>query len=217
MIKDSHKSVHDISCADTSYREIQLTQGLVTLVDIDDYDFLNQFKWQASKRKDGAAFYASRCAWDKDLKRQKTVTMTRVIMGVTDSRVFVDHISGNTLDNRKVNLRTCTYAENCRNRSKQKNNSSGFKGVSFKRPTNRWVAQIMVNGNYIHLGYFFTLEEAAAKYNEAALKYHGEYARLNDLPRTNTHSNLTGAGRSTMAVSGSISSGRTQEQDNYPV
>lgn len=94
---------------------------------------------------------------------------------------IVDHIDGNPLNNKKDNLRPCTRKENGRNRNINKNNSSGFKGVSFITKKNRMCAQIKVDYKNIHLGYFKTAEEAARAYNAAALKYHGKFARLNKI------------------------------------
>jgi hypothetical protein len=87
----------------------------------------------------------------------------------------IDHINGNRADNRIVNLRLATPAENSRNRRRHQNNISGFKGVIRQRA--KWHAQIMVNGRWHRLGGFSTPEEAHAAYCEAAPKFHGEFAR----------------------------------------
>lgn len=92
---------------------------------------------------------------------------------------FVDHRDMNKLNIRKQNLRVCTQAENNRNVEKRNYNRSGYKGVYKKR--NRWGSRIGINNGTISLGYFDTPEEAAIAYNEAALKYHGEFARLNTI------------------------------------
>lgn len=94
---------------------------------------------------------------------------------------YVDHIDGNKLDNRKQNLRICTNAENCRNRGMQANNTSGYKGVSWSKVANKWTARIKADGSYKGLGYFDTDKKAAQAYNDAAIQYHGEFAKLNDI------------------------------------
>ena len=86
--------------------------------------------------------------------------------------LHLDHINGDRSDNRLCNLREATYSQNAQNRKLANNNTSGYKGVSFK--SNKWVAGI-------NLGAFNTKEEAALAYNEAATKLFGEYAKLNEV------------------------------------
>lgn len=105
----------------------------------------------------------------------------RLIMGVTDSKTQVDHINGNTLDNRTQNLRICTQAQNNRNQRKIKNTKFKYKGLKEVK-VKKWKyiqASIMINGKQIYIGTFKTEIEAAKAYDEAALKYFGEYAKLN--------------------------------------
>lgn len=91
---------------------------------------------------------------------------------------FVDHINGNSLDNRLSNLRLCTHAENMRNRKTHKNNKSGLKGVYFEpNRAKPWRSQIRAEGQKFHLGYFETAAQAHEAYVEAAIKMHEEFAR----------------------------------------
>lgn len=87
----------------------------------------------------------------------------------------IDHINGNKTDNRITNLRAATTAQNQYNRGPAKNNSTGFKGVSPIK-NGRFAAQIKANKKWMYLGAFKTPEEASAAYNEAARKYHGQFA-----------------------------------------
>lgn len=107
-----------------------------------------------------------------------SISMHREIMGlqIGDRRV-VDHINGVRNDNRKSNLRICTNAENQRNRGKNKNNTSGFKGVTFHKLSGLWKAMIKVDGKDIFLGYYKKPEEAHQAYCAGATEYHGEFAK----------------------------------------
>jgi hypothetical protein len=88
---------------------------------------------------------------------------------------IVDHINGNTLDNRKINLRICTAGENNCNQRKRSDNTSGYRGVSYNKEKKRWVAYISKNGKRYSLGYFFDIEKAHVAYCIASEKYHGEF------------------------------------------
>jgi hypothetical protein len=89
----------------------------------------------------------------------------------------IDHINGNPSDNRICNLRLATDEQNGRNRGKNKNNITGFKGVSWHKQVGKFAAQIHHKRRKIHLGLFTTAEAAHAAYCEAAAKYHGEFSR----------------------------------------
>tara|TARA_R110000764_G_scaffold28636_7_gene67423 strand:- start:1849 stop:2334 length:486 start_codon:yes stop_codon:yes gene_type:complete len=99
----------------------------------------------------------------------------RVIMEAPDG-MDVDHIDGNTLNNRKSNLRVCSHHENLMNRKKHKNNKSGVKGVSWYKNLNKWHAQIQCDKK-IHLGYYDDFDEAVKVRKEAEEKYFGEFNR----------------------------------------
>ena len=95
-----------------------------------------------------------------------------------------DHIDLDKLNNQRSNLRRCTKKDNDRNKGLLKSNTSGYTGVWFhkgKWRIKRWVAEIHVNNKKISLGHFLTKEEGALAYNQAAQKYFGEFARLNDI------------------------------------
>ena len=90
----------------------------------------------------------------------------------------IDHINGERSDNRIANLREATRSENVRNQGKRTTNTSGHKGVSFNKPTGKWVTKIVIAGKKKHIGYFTDIHEAAASYAAAATASHGEFLNL---------------------------------------
>lgn len=102
----------------------------------------------------------------------------RVLMG-PPKHMVVDHINGNTLDNRKSNLRVCTRRENLINSATKRGSSSKYKGVSWSKKDNSWRVRVHSNGLNVHLRYFKCEISAAHNYNEFAKKHFGEYAKLN--------------------------------------
>ena len=158
-------------------KEIQLTQGKVALVDDEDFEYLNQWKWYAHNHH--GKFYATRSI--RINGKKKTVRMHRVIVNNTNPKMHTDHQNGDSLDNRRMNLRICTASENCRNTKKYIHNTSGYKGVTWNKAVKKWVARIELNKKRNHLGYFIDIKDAAHAYNEAAIKFHGAFAKLNEI------------------------------------
>ena len=153
-------------------KEVQLTKGFVALIDDDDFEEVNKYKWTASEVRKGK-FYAVRSVYKNGVR--KTQYLHRFIMGVTDKKIQVDHINCNTMDNRKNNLRTCNNSQNSMNKKPQKNNTSGKSGVSFDKTYNKWHARIKKDRKTIHLGYFTNLDDAIKARKQAEVKYFGEF------------------------------------------
>ena len=154
--------------------KIPLTKGLFAIVDEEDYENLSRYQWYVlgHKNKEYAARYVG---------NNKHLRMHRILLNAPDG-IEVDHINGNRLDNRKCNLRLATRAENGRNRGKFKcKTHSKYKGVTYHTRDKRWQGTIIINRRHIHLGYFDTEQEAALAYNDAALKFHGKFAKLNEV------------------------------------
>lgn len=100
-------------------------------------------------------------------------------MHVESPDVWVDHINGNRLDNRKANLRTCSRAQNMWNSGARKTSKSGLKNIHWYKSTNRWHCSIMANGKRHSLGYFKKIEEAVLAQHEAVKNLHGKFAYSN--------------------------------------
>ena len=88
---------------------------------------------------------------------------------------FIDHINRDSTDNRFSNLRKASYAENNRNKSMSRNNTSGYKGVNWHKHKNKWRAEIRVNKTAITLGYFDNALDAHYAYIQASEKYHKQF------------------------------------------
>jgi hypothetical protein len=142
-------------------KHIQLTKGLFATVDDDDYETLNQWKWHASSH--GHKWYALRGA------RSNRVRMHRFIVNA-ENGMDVDHINGNTLDNRKSNLRICTHAENTRNRRGRSTNRSGYKGVYWCEEKQNWTVEVILNGKRAFRKQFKNLLDAVKAHDDAVKK-----------------------------------------------
>lgn len=153
-------------------KKIKLTQNKHALVDDEDYEYLNQWKWQVVNMKD--TFYAHRKIWLKREKRYKTICMHRIIMNAPNGRV-VDHINHNSLDNQRENLRICTQSQNLGNSRLRSDNKSGIKGVYWSKNRNKWVAQIRINSKSKYLGIFTDINVAKNVYEKEAKQHFGEF------------------------------------------
>lgn len=96
--------------------------------------------------------------------------------GLIPKGMFIDHINQNKKDNSIENLRLCTRSENQYNRGAYKNNTSGFKGVSFNKALNKYSAQMRINDVKKHLGYFDSAELAKQAYDNMAIDIQGQFA-----------------------------------------
>lgn len=159
-------------------KRIPLTKGKFALVDDEDFEFLMQWKWCCLKA-DKDHYYAYRTESFGDSKNG--VLMHRFLLNLSDKDIFVDHINGNGLDNRRENIRAVTVSQNNLNRRGDENSTSRFKGVCWDTERKTWIAKIMANRKYKFIGRFQSEMEAALAYNHVALEMHGEFARLNEI------------------------------------
>ena len=148
---------------------ILLTKGKTALLDFQDWVNVFQFSWCADWSYAAAKI------------KGKKINLHKYLTGYKE----VDHANQNPSDNRRTNLRDSTHAQNNMNKPKQKGNySSQYKGVSWDKKKKHWRADIKKNRRNRTLGYFSSEIAAAQAYNEAATKYFGEFAYLNQIPKT---------------------------------
>jgi hypothetical protein len=145
---------------------ISLTRGKEAIVDDEDFEYLSKFKWCycGGERQNYAIRGIS----------NTTIRMHTEIMKPPKGLV-IDHINGNGLDNRKINLRICTISINLQNSKKHKNNASGFRGVIWNKRAKKW--QVSLCGE--HLGTCENIKEAALIYDTAAVLKYGALAKTN--------------------------------------
>lgn len=160
----------------------KLGKGLVALIDDEDFERVNQHKWQLAKRKN--ANYVQ--GWING----KHILLHRFVLELNDPKMDVDHINHDGLYNLKSNLRICTRSQNLHNRQiiisvNSKRTSSKFKGVSWHKRANKWRARGTINHKEYPLGLFNNEIEAARAYNEFAKENYGEFAKLNKIQLKN--------------------------------
>jgi HNH endonuclease/AP2 domain len=152
-------------------RRIMLTQCYFAYVDVHQFDALNQVPWCVLRSRNGRRRYAMRRANNRYLLMHRVITNAPPGMDV-------DHINGNGLDNRLINLRVCTRSQNLQNKPRRPGTST-FKGVYWNKRDQVWRAYIHVDHSIFTLGTFRDEVEAARTYDAAALRHFGPQARLN--------------------------------------
>lgn len=151
-------------------KEIKLTKGFVALVDDEDFEYINQWKWCITECK--GRKYATRAY--KESGKNHYLFMHRIIMN-TPANLVVDHIDHDGLNCQKGNMRNCTRQQNLQNKLAQKNSSSKYLGVSFSKEMKKYRADIKDT----FWGYFDDEIEAAKVYDQKAKELYGEFANLN--------------------------------------
>ncbi|MCM1269794.1 MAG: HNH endonuclease [Ruminococcus flavefaciens] len=173
VFRDNLLNGHKISCAncwkiikETDFYRYICSDGQDFIFSKEDYNIVSQHRW-----------FIDSHGYPKTNINNSTVLLSRLIMECPVN-YFVDHINHDTKDNRRCNLRIATVQQNCYNENVRKNNKCGYKGVSL-HSGGKYRADIFVNGKNIYLGLFTTPIEAAKAYDNAARKYHMEFARVN--------------------------------------
>lgn len=132
------------------------------LIDLEDYSRVSNFKWYFTDRYIRAVMYGN------------TISLHRFILNYFGTK-DVDHINGNTLDNRKANLRICSHSRNIINSKKRKDNTSGITGVYWDKTNKKWVAKITVSNKLKTLGCFKNKDKAIVCRTKAVKKYYKEF------------------------------------------
>lgn len=162
-------------------REIILinNKGII-LVDDEDYNFLNQFRWylrRSNKRNNQLGYAQTPITINR---KQTSIIMHKILIDIPNGMV-IDHINHNTFDNRKSNLRIVTKSQNQMNKLPQKGKISKFKGVNWDKNLKKWKSRCSLNRKQYYLGLFEDEIDAARAYNIKAKELHGEYAYLNEV------------------------------------
>lgn len=153
---------------------IPLTLGYSAIVDDADHAAVSQWNWRALVRKSSFSTRVYAVRFERGTKR--TIMLHRELSNAPVGMV-VDHINGNGLDNRRDNIRVCTHSQNLANQSIKGTSQSRLKGVA--RFRNKWKVTITSNGKVYYLGVYTDPISGALAYDEAAIRLHGEFARLN--------------------------------------
>lgn len=145
----------------------------LALIDEADAQIIAGWSWQLDR-----VGYARGFKWSTERKQMVKVYMHRLILGLTDRAIEVDHVNRDRLDNRRENLRLADRRMNCANMIRRPS-ASGFRGVRFEPRLKKFRAYISLYGRKVHLGVFTEIELAARAYDAAARLHHGEFAILN--------------------------------------
>ena len=172
--------------------QIPLTKGMYAVIDADDFEKVSALKWCVHKGY--SKWYGARSQWHPELKRSKQIFLHNFIFGEVPMGYFVDHINGDSLDNRRENLRLATRSQNRGNARKTvqifgRPTSSKYKGVCWDKNNNKWQVQMKIDNKTRFIGQFSDEMKAAEAYNKAASAHFGEFALLNDLARSEYRDN----------------------------
>jgi hypothetical protein len=147
-------------------KKIPIGKDLFALVDDEDYELVSKFNWHKHKSRSYGQYYAS-----------SNIKMHRLVMDAKPGEI-IDHINGDSLDNRKENLRLCTYSQNQQN-TQSRAGSSRYKGVSYIKRKNLWKGSFQYEGVHYHCGIFKSEQECALAVDRKRLEVCKEFAVLN--------------------------------------
>ena len=159
-------------CVFIDIRNIEGEVAAECIVDIDDWDEVKKYKWSLTTKPDPYIF---------NRQRDRTplhIYLHRLVLGLSYGDGYIaDHINGNTLDNRKENLRIVTSSQNSMNTRISKDNTSGYKGVSYSKAMNKWTVQIFAKGENTVVGHFDDIDKAVEARKREEIRLFGDYSR----------------------------------------
>jgi len=173
-----HGSVGLSFLEEDAVRIISLTRGKVAIIDDEDYERLKGFRYYAEPCVSGKFYAKRRLRMSECGKRGPTRYLHYDIIERLPG-LYMDHRNGNSLDNRRGNLRHCTRKQNQANMKPHRDRGSRYKGVSWHREGHKWAAYIRVDEKNKYLGLFMEEEDAARAYDTAARVAFGEFAWCN--------------------------------------
>jgi hypothetical protein len=153
---------------------LELSKGYKATVDADCPEWVKNKKWCVTRTNDCTKFYA--IASIKENGKRKTLLLHRALLNAQKGQI-VDHINGDSLDNRLCNLRFCNVSQNGANSKPKKNKR--FKGIYFRKDRNSWIARVVFNYKKIYVGEYKSEEMAAAAYDVAAKIVFKEFCKTN--------------------------------------
>lgn len=159
-------------------KKVKLTQRKYTLIDDRDFKKVNEYKWCATKGGSNIFYAVRRLTISKN--KIRLFYLHHAILGKKKNKV-VDHINGNSLDNRRSNLQFVTYSQNSMKRHNRSHNKSGYRGVYLHNRGNRWIAQIRLKNKSFYIGSFINKKDAALAFNKMAKKFYKKFAVLNKI------------------------------------
>lgn len=149
-------------------KTIPLTQNKIALVSDEDFEELSKYKWHLHTTKFGDYARTS------NPKRYMHTFLMNPGHGYE-----VDHQDGDGLNNQRSNMRICTSSQNKANQKVRSDNVSGFKGVSWDKSREKWLAQTHYKGKYKYIGRFANKLEAVNAYNTTVIELFGDFAKVN--------------------------------------
>lgn len=156
-------------------KSVQLTKGKTTIIDKKLFSLISRYSWHAHGKD--RSVYACRGSGGKRRYLHREVMELHLERSINWGRYVVDHLNGDSLDNRLANLRLCTKHQNARNRKGW--GRCKYKGVTLDSSTGLYIAKITYNKKTRYLGRYRTAKEAALMYDQEAKRLHKEFARLN--------------------------------------